>query len=121
MISSKRILIVDDDPAIVESLHFVLEDSGYSVDSYENGNMLEKSFKSNRPDLILMDYLLPGDDGCTLTKKIKQKKEIQNIPVIIMSASYNIQDLVAKSGADGFLAKPYDIDQLLETIEKYVK
>lgn len=121
MINSKRILIVDDDPAIVESLHFVLEDSGYSVVSYENGKMLEKSFKKNRPDLILMDYLLPGDDGCKITKKIKQKKDIQNIPIIIMSASYNIQDIVAESGADGFLAKPYDIDQLLETIENHMK
>lgn len=121
MTDLKKILIVDDDQSIVESLHFVLEDSGYMVDSFDSGRHLDSSFKKYKPDLILMDYLLPGENGCQLTKKIKQKKEVRDIPVIIMSASYNIQEKVESSGADGFLAKPYDIDQLLETIERHLK
>lgn len=117
---TKRILIVDDDISIVESLKYLLEDSGYQVDTNEDGKFIYKRFNGNKPDLILLDYWLPGENGGDITKKLKTESDTKNIPVIIISASYNIKDLVHEAGADDFLQKPYDIDDVLNTIKKHI-
>ncbi len=117
----KRILVVDDDPSIVESLKFVFEDAGFIVDSGEDGSFIQKNFYHARPDLILLDYWLTGDNGGKITRKLKKRKETKDIPVVIMSASYNIKELVDQAGADDFLSKPYDIDELIRTVKKHLK
>lgn len=118
---TKRILIVDDDRSIVESLTYVFEDAGFIVDSGEDGSFIKKHFNGNKPDAILLDYWLPGENGGELTKKLKARKDTSDIPVVIISAGYNIKEIVKKAGADDFLSKPYDIDQLVATVEKHLK
>lgn len=116
---NKRILVVDDDLSIMESLKYLLEDSGFIVDMYQDSKLFNKWFSKSKPDLILLDYWLPGENGSEITKKLKKSSETQNIPVIIISASYNIKKLVYEAGADDFLQKPYDIEVILQMIEKH--
>jgi DNA-binding response OmpR family regulator len=115
----KKILIVDDDASIIDSLKYLLEDEGYIVDTCGNGSFMN-NFSDPKPDLILLDYLLPGENGGTITKKLKKTNDTKNIPVIIISASYNIKDIVAEAGADDFIPKPYDLNDLLNTLEKHL-
>jgi DNA-binding response OmpR family regulator len=119
-IMRKRILIVDDDIAILESLKLLLEDAGYLVEACCDGGFISKKFNGSKPDLILLDYLLPGENGADIAKRLKDKDETKNIPVIIISASYNIKDQIFNSGADDFIPKPYDINHLLGTLEKHL-
>lgn len=116
-ISQKTILVVDDDPGILESLQLLLEDAGYRVVTSPDGSIFRNSFNSHRPDLILLDYWLPLQNGGEITKKLKKDDYTKDIPVVIISASYNIKDIVHDVGADDFVPKPYDINDLIRKIE----
>lgn len=117
---SKKILIVDDDAGILESLQLLLEDAGYEVLASNDGKIRHYLSEVHKPNLILMDYWLPQENGGEITKKLKSENDTKHIPVIIISASYNIRELVTEAGADDFLPKPYDMDELLQKVQKYV-
>jgi DNA-binding response OmpR family regulator len=117
---AKKILIVDDDVGILESLQFLLEYAGYEVSVAEDGGFVDQRLLGSMPDLILLDYWLPRQNGGEITKKLKSNNKTKHIPVIIISASYNIKDLVEQAGADDFVPKPYDINMLLDKVETHV-
>ena len=119
---TKRILIVDDDNLILESLRYLLEDEGLAVETCEDGSFIndKKYYNGTKPDLILLDYWLPVENGGDITKKLKRGSETKNIPIIIISASYNIKELVGQAGADDFLPKPYDIEDMLQIVRKHL-
>jgi DNA-binding response OmpR family regulator len=114
-----HILIVDDDESILESLEFLLKDAGYQVSLCSDGTNIKANFPQGTPDLIVLDYWLPDTTGGDLTRQLKNNRQTSHIPVIIISAGYNVKDLVVESGADAFLPKPYDIDQLLSIVAKH--
>ncbi len=113
-----RILAVDDDRDILEVLQFILEDSGYDVDTLSDGTFLFDRIEANAPDLILLDIMLGNMDGRDLCKDIKQREETHNIPVVLISASHNVASSLNQKGApNAFIAKPFDINDLLNTIK----
>jgi DNA-binding response OmpR family regulator len=116
----RRILAVDDDRGILEVLQYILEESGYEVETLADGYNLFTAVREHHPDLILLDIMLGGLDGRELCKHLKGMKETRNIPVILISASH---DVAAKSfnndgGPDDFIAKPFDIDVLLQRVKR---
>ncbi|ASU35747.1 response regulator [Mucilaginibacter xinganensis] len=114
----RRILAVDDDKDILEILQFILEDSGYEVETLSDGHFLFEKIKEHTPDLILLDIMLGNMDGRDLCKAVKTADETHDIPVILISASHNVSDSMNQKGApNAFIAKPFDIDDLLSTIE----
>jgi len=122
-VSAKRILVVDDDPDILDALQLTLEDAGYVVTTSEKGEYAENLLDTTNgalPDLIILDVLLSGKDGRTICQKLKGQADTRHIPIIMVSAYPNAKQSVAKVGADDFLAKPFEIDALLETIAKYI-
>jgi len=113
-----RILAVDDDRDILDILQFILEDSGYEVDTLADGRLLFDRIQENEPDLILMDIMLGTADGRDLCRIIKSQDKTRTIPVIMISASHNIADVLKQDCApDDFLAKPFDINVLLQKIQ----
>lgn len=112
----KKILIVDDDKGILEALHLILESEGYFVKTATSGKETFRSLNSFQPDLILLDVLLSGEDGRTICKKIKKTKALSKTPVLMMSAHLSAKESSIDMGADGFLAKPFGISELLEKI-----
>ena len=121
MQQTKTILVVDDDPDILDALQFMLEDAGYSVTTTEKGEYAENLQDTNGglPDVIILDVLLSGKDGRLICQKLKSQEETKHIPIIMMSAHYNARQSVATIGADDFLAKPFETDELLEKIAKW--
>jgi len=118
---AKKILVVDDDPDILDALRFMLEDSGYEVKTSEKGEYAENLHDTNGglPDVIILDVLLSGKDGRLICQKLKSQEETQRIPIIMISAHPNAKQSVSAVGADDFMAKPFDMDELLATIAKY--
>jgi DNA-binding response OmpR family regulator len=115
----QRILAVDDDKDILEVLRYILEDSGYEVDTLSDGHYLFDKIKEHTPDLILLDIMLGNMDGRELCKDVKAKKETHNIPVILISATHTANTSSAKDGGpDDFIAKPFDINVLLDSVER---
>lgn len=116
----KQILVIDDDEGILDGFQAMLEAEGYEVITCPNGEYLP-SFSSKRyPDLILLDVLLSGQDGRKLCKQLKSQPDTKSIPVIIMSAALNIEESAREALANDFLGKPFDMDEVLQMITKYI-
>ena len=121
MVQKQRtILIVDDDPDILLFLELLLEDAGYTVITAATGAILDGLEEQTLPDLILLDMLLFREDGRVLTKQLKSKALTARIPVLLYSAHPGAEREALAAGADGFLAKPFGIDEILAMIATYL-
>lgn len=117
----KKILITDDDKDIVEILTIILTESGYETHGLTKGNRIFEEIKEFEPDLILMDVMLGGMDGLTICKNIKENILYSHLPVILISATPDMEDALAVQGApNDYLEKPFDIDILLSKVEKHL-
>jgi DNA-binding response OmpR family regulator len=112
----KKILVVDDDPAILEVIQIILEDNNYLVNTSLSGKIFNDL--EDTPDLILLDVLLSGEDGRDIAKKLKNNKNTKNIPIIMISAHPSARESVRNMDAVDFISKPFDIDKLLEIVDK---
>jgi DNA-binding response OmpR family regulator len=115
----KKILIADDDPSICDSLKMMLELEGYEVDTTVNGETIYKMEK-DFPDLLLLDIWMSGQDGRDICKYLKTENHTKHIPIIMISASRDIKSSAAESGADDFIAKPFEQEELLKKVSKFV-
>lgn len=118
---SKKIFLVDDDEGILGAVVMVLEDAGFQVHVSSNGDAVLQQIQSFQPDLILLDMLLSGSDGRKIAVRLKQDEATREIPIIMISAHPRAKESAKTSGADDFLAKPFEIHQLLEKINTYIK
>ena len=117
----KKILVVDDDPSILDSLQIILEDEGYKVISLLRADRIYKEIRLHKPSLILLDVWFPdGIDGAQITRFLKTQEECKHIPVILISAISNIEKVLENSYADDFLAKPFEIDDVIDRVKKYI-
>jgi DNA-binding response OmpR family regulator len=116
----KKIMIADDDPGIVDAVEIMLDFEGYEVSSTVNGATL-LDMQTEFPDLLLLDIWMSGFDGRDICRELKQKKDTKGIPIIMISASRDIERSAYEAGADDFLAKPFEIDDLLGKIRKLLK
>lgn len=112
----KKILVCDDDLGILEMLELILEDD-YQVIIEPNSVNALKNIASQRPDLILLDIWMPVISGDQILRELKADPVTSAIPVLMYSASTEGQAIATASGADSFLAKPFDINELLERVE----
>jgi CheY-like chemotaxis protein len=108
-----KLLIVDDEVAILEALTDILSVEGYEVATAANGAEGLKRASEERPDLILLDLMMPVMDGQEMLRRLKESPELRTIPVVVMSAGR-----VTKAELQGsrFLAKPFELDDLLDTV-----
>jgi len=118
--AKKKILLVDDDRGILDSLEIILEMEGYEVRSLVSADGIYKEIRLHKPSLILLDIWLPGGvDGSEISRVLKTQEEWKHIPVILISAVSNIERVLENSYADDFLAKPFEIDDVIDKVEKY--
>jgi DNA-binding response OmpR family regulator len=112
------ILVVDDDPGILDALRFLFEEEGYRVLTNEKGDHAESLRDENGglPDLIVLDVLLSGKDGRLICQKLKRQRETRHIPIVMISAHPDAERSTMEVGADAFIAKPFAIDDLLATV-----
>lgn len=115
----KKIIIVDDDEAILDSISMVLKRVGHELTLLTNGNSLMNG-EIIVPDLFLIDKQLPGVDGLEICKHLKSQELTKGVPVVIISASPNIHTLAKEAGADDVIEKPYNKKTLMEIVEKYI-
>jgi two-component system alkaline phosphatase synthesis response regulator PhoP len=124
MSNNQLILVVDDDPDLVESVGMKLESKGYRVAKAYDGVEAWDKIKAERPALIILDVMMPNKNGYVLCDEIKKNSEYQDIIVILLTA---VADAVSKTSythmdgkntlADDFIPKPIDLDKLMEIVE----
>jgi DNA-binding response OmpR family regulator len=111
----KKIFVVDDERSILEALEFMLQEEGYDVRTASRGTSLLQ-LTENLPDVIVLDVLLSGEDGREIARQLKSQEKTKNIPIIMISAHPNVERTVRDCGADAFLPKPFDIEELLRIV-----
>lgn len=114
----KKILIVDDSPTERMYLTDILVKNGYTVTTADSGDSALERIRADRPELILMDVVMPGTNGFQVTRAIARDPEMSALPVIICSSKNQETDRIwgIRQGAKDYLVKPVDPDQLLASI-----
>ncbi len=118
-----NILIVEDDSHIADLIEFTLNNAGYSTVKFDNANDALIFLNTNKPDLIVLDLMLPGLQGEDFIRFVKGREEFKNIPVLIVTAKSH-EDLFAKllnEGADDFLVKPFSVKVLIAKINAILR
>jgi DNA-binding response OmpR family regulator len=112
MTEKKRVVIIDDDPDILDVLQLTFEDVGFETSVSVHSDEFFGLVDSFSPDIIILDYLLSGKDGTVLTRELKRREKYRHIPVIMISAHPDAKNMAAEARTDGFLAKPFELDDL---------
>jgi CheY-like chemotaxis protein len=113
------ILIADDDPSILEAMKMMLEMYDFSVETVADGSILPK-LTTLKPKLLLLDICMSGVDGRDVCKAMKASDATKDIPVVMISASCDMVSSAKESGADDYLAKPFEVQELLTKVNKYL-
>lgn len=114
---NKKIMICDDNQDIVDVLNIMLETEGYTVFSEIDSTKLIDGIKQQTPDLLLLDLWMPVLSGDQIVKLIRESNDIKHLPVIILSASIDGNDIAQNVGANGFIAKPFNIEDIFDVIK----
>lgn len=117
---SKKILVVDDDPDIGSMIKMMLEFKGYEATVMDRAEKVAASLSDTSVDLIIMDMLLSGINGVDICKTIKDNPATGQIPVIMISAHPNAKEICMNAGADDFVSKPFDMDDMLGRVGRLV-
>jgi len=115
---SKRILIFDDDTDILSICTYILQELGWDVKTFPHCNDIVNTVRAFNPNVILMDNWIPDSGGVVATQAIKAESDLKDIPVVYFSANNDIQSLANKAGADTYLEKPFDLNELENVIER---
>jgi DNA-binding response OmpR family regulator len=113
---NKKIVIFDDDEDILSICSYILEEQGWKVFSFTDCNNIAEKVSSILPDVILMDNWIPDDGGIIATQILKKHVDLKDIPVIYFSANSDIELLASHAGAETYLAKPFDLEELERVI-----
>ena len=117
-VTNKKILIVDDDPYILMSLEFLMKKNKFEVFVARNGNEALEQIKTNQPDLILLDIMMPDVDGYEICIKVKSDNKTKDIIIVFMSAKTRDTDIQKglDLGAALYITKPFSTRDLLEKV-----
>ena len=111
-----RILVLDDDPDILSLVQAILKMNNFAVEAISRWENMDNSITSFNPDLILLDVSLIGADGRDICKKIKHADKTRHIPVILFSANAEMGKNIQDCQAEGFIAKPFELSDFVQTI-----
>lgn len=117
---SKHVLVVDDEPNIVLSLEFLLSQAGFSVTTAGDGDSGLEAARKERPDVILLDIMLPGADGYEVCQSLREEPALQDVPVIMLTARGREVDREKgmSLGADEYIVKPFSTSEVVERVRQ---
>ena len=121
--ANEKILVVDDEENIVELIKYNLLSSGYDVITCNNGIDAVNLAINERPNLILLDLMIPGKDGYDVCKEIRTKSEVKNISIIMLTAKSEEFDKILglELGADDYITKPFSVRELLARVKAVLR
>lgn len=114
----KSLLVVDDDPDILEALSEILEGEGFDVRRARNGQEALERLEERQAHLVLLDLMMPVMDGWEFAQELRRRPHLPAVPIVVLSADRNVATKAAEIGARSFLAKPFELNDLLDTLEE---
>ncbi len=117
----KKILIVDDEPDVIQVIGVRLKAAGYEIQTAVNGEDALQKIAQEHPDLVILDVVMPKMDGFAAYKQLRSNKDTARIPIIVLTARGKMEDTFKVLGVDEFMPKPFDFNKLLAAIERLLK
>jgi len=116
------VLLIEDEPNIIEAIRFILSRDGWRVDTHSDGETAVDAVRSRRPDLIVLDVMLPNRSGYDILNDLRADAEFTDLPVLMLTARGQKKDreLAEKLGASRFMTKPFSNGEVLETVRALV-
>ncbi|AMR33362.1 hypothetical protein A0256_19025 [Mucilaginibacter sp. PAMC 26640] len=114
-----KVLVIEDEPIIGEMMCILLEMQGYKVISLSNTGLARRQLASKDIALVMLDLNLGGEDGQSMCRYIKENPDLQHIPVVLVSANANLEQIASECGADDFIAKPFDLQHFVQKIDHH--
>ncbi|HET9594458.1 MAG TPA: response regulator [Anaeromyxobacteraceae bacterium] len=114
-----EVMVIEDDFAIRETLRELLEDQGFHVTGAANGREALARLAEHAPRLILLDLMMPVMDGIEFRSAQQRDERLAGIPVVVISADHGLAQKASNMAVEGFLAKPFELDELIETVQRY--
>lgn len=120
--SKKKILIVEDDATLLRLESILLTSKGYEVKGVKDGQAALDIVATMKPNLVLLDIMLPKIDGLEVCRQIKANEATRHIPVVMLTAKKSEEDLVLgeQAGANGYMTKPFKSAKVIETIQRFI-
>lgn len=118
-----RIYCIEDEENIRELIVYALKSNGFDADGFEDGNEFAKALETSIPDLVLLDIMLPGEDGLQILERLRKNPKTKDIPVIIISAKTSEFDKVKglDLGADDYITKPFGVMELISRVKALLR
>ncbi|QDC10398.1 response regulator [Oceanicola sp. D3] len=116
----KRVLLVEDEPNIIEAIRFILSRDGWRVDTHSDGASALEAVARVRPDVMILDVMLPGKSGFDILRELRADPATQALPVLMLTAKGQgkDRDLALQFGANRFMTKPFSNDEVLDCLRE---
>ncbi len=114
----KRVLLVEDEPNILEAIRFILKRDGWSVETHSDGNSAVDVILRSRPDVLILDVMLPGKSGYDILREVRSEYTEDDLPVLMLTARGQVKDreIAERAGASRFMTKPFSNAEVLEAV-----
>lgn len=119
--ANKKILIIDDEPEMVELMKIRLEANKFDVITASEGSEGLEKLRKEKPDLVLLDIMMPNMDGYLFAREVKKDPAIAGVPIIVVTAKPGMKYLFEAEGIKDYMVKPFESKELLDKINKYLK
>lgn len=118
----KHVLVIEDEPNIIEAISFILSRDGWKVDTHSNGQTAIATVHAKRPDLIILDVMLPGMSGYDILRGLREEEDTADLPVLMLTARGQSKDreMAEKIGASRFMTKPFSNAEVLDAVRALV-
>ena len=119
----RKVLLIEDEPNITEAIRFLLSRNGWTVHTHVNGATAIQEIERIKPDILVLDMMLPGRSGIDILRDLRNNSRMQNIPVLMLSARGQNRDreLAEAVGVDRFIAKPFANTEIIEAVRELAK
>lgn len=119
----KKVLVIEDEPNIIEALSFILSRDGWDVKTHSNGHDAMETVRARAPDLIILDVMLPGKSGYDILEEIRADADFAATPVLMLTARGQDRDreIAERAGADQYMTKPFSNADVLAAVRALVR
>ena len=119
---AKKVLLIEDEPNIIEAISFILLRDGWQVDTHSNGHDAADVVRSKRPDVLILDVMLPGRSGYDILRDLRSGGGTETLPILMLTARGQSKDreMAEKYGANRFMTKPFSNSEVLEAVRDLV-
>lgn len=119
---NKKVLLIEDEPNIIEAVSFILSRDGWDVKTHSNGHDAIDAVRNRTPDLIILDVMLPGKSGFDILKEIRSDQQFALTPVLMLTARGQVKDreMAEKAGASRYMTKPFSNAEVLDAVRSMV-